>query len=262
VSFAGFRRPWGEAIHRLRSLPPYSLVIDNRTNNAVVMATWLLLKVDLYQAPTPGYLFCSRRPAGSRPQHRLTRLLKLLEGVTGAPVDGAGEIELQPAAMESAAKLLPPGSRYVGLAPGASSRTRCWPLEQFVGLAKWIKSRGWHPVLLLGPSEQDLHEPLRGALPEASFPTGRNDRILGDVQLSLAIGQRLSAAVTMDTGMGHLLAEAGTPLVSLFGPSNPERWAPRGRRRIHIITARPYGGPEIARIPLIAVSGAVEGLMA
>jgi ADP-heptose:LPS heptosyltransferase len=99
------------------------------------------------------------------------------------------------------------------------------------------------------------------ALPDALIPMRRDARTLSDVYLSMAIGARLSAAVAMDTGMGHLLAAVGTPLVSLFGPSNPERWAPVARR-IHIITARPYGGPEIHRIPLTAVEGAVEGLMA
>lgn len=259
---AHLRRPSPATIARLRRLPPFSLVIDHRTDLVTVMTAKATLRTKLYQAASPGYLFCSRRPRGPRPKHKQTQLMGLLEAVTGCPVDGSGEIRLPPAAERDAAELLPHGSRYVGLAPGASSRTRCWPLEQFVGLARWIESRGWHPVLLLGPNEHDLHGPLRSALPGASFPTGRNDRILTDVHLSLAIGQRLSAAVTMDTGMGHLLAEAGTPLVSLFGPSNPERWAPRGRRRIHIISARPYGGPEIARIPLTAVSGAVEGLMA
>ena len=117
-------------------------------------------------------------------------------------------------------------------------------------------------MLLLGPNEQDLREPLRSALPGASFPTSRNARILAEVHLSLAIGRRLSASVTMDTGLGHLLAAAGTPLVSLFGPTNPKRWAPRGRRRILVISSRRYGGREMERIPLTAVSSAVEGLMA
>jgi ADP-heptose:LPS heptosyltransferase len=259
---AHLRRPTPGTIRRLRRLPPYSLVIDHRTDSVTVMTAKLTLRTKLYQAASPGYLFCSRRPRGPRPKHKLTQLMGLLEAVTGCPVDGSGEIQLPAAIEQEAAALLPPGPRYVGLAPGASSRTRCWPLEQFVGLAHWVTARGWHPVLLLGPSEQDLREPLLSALPAALFPAGRNARVLADVQLSLAIGRRLSAAVTMDTGMGHLLAAAGTPLVSLFGPSNPERWAPRGRRRIHIISSRPYGGPEIARIPLTAVSGAVEGLMA
>jgi ADP-heptose:LPS heptosyltransferase len=256
------RWPSPGVIRRLRQLPPFSLVIDHRTDLVTVMTAKLTLRTKLYQAASPGYLFCSRRPAGVRPKHKQTQLIGLLEAVTGCPVDGSGEIDLPAAVEREAAVLLPDGPRYVGLAPGASSRTRCWPLEQFVGLAKWIKTRGWHPVLLLGPDERDLYDPLCSALPEASFPAGRNEQVLADVHLSLAIGHRLSAAVTMDTGIGHLLAAAGTPLVSLFGPSNPERWSPRGRRRIQIISSRPYGGPEIERIPVAAVSGAVEGLMA
>jgi ADP-heptose:LPS heptosyltransferase len=194
--------------------------------------------------------------------HKLIQLMALLEAVTGCPVDGSSDIDLPADAEEHAAELLPDGPRYVGLAPGASTHIRCWPLDQFVGLAKWVESRGWHPVLLLGPNEQDLREPLRSALPGASFPTSRNARILAEVHLSLAIGQPLSAAVTMDTGLGHLLAAAGTPLVCLFGPTNPERWAPRGRRRIHVISSRRYGGREMERVPLTAVSGTFEWLMA
>ena len=59
--------------------------------------------------------------------------------------------------------LLPDGPRYVGLAPGTSTRIRCWPLDRFVSLAKWVQSRGWHPVLLLGPNKQDLREPRRSS---------------------------------------------------------------------------------------------------
>src|SRR5262249_28057594 len=98
VSFAGFRRPWPAAIARLRALPSYALVIDNRTNNGVVLTAKLLLRAHLYQAPTPGYLFCSRRPAGARPRHRLARLLALVGAVAEVPVDGAGEIALPAAA--------------------------------------------------------------------------------------------------------------------------------------------------------------------
>ena len=114
--------------------------------------------------------------------------------------------------------------------------------------------------MLLGPDEQDLRAPLREALPQALFPTGSNGETLTDVRLSLAIGARLSAAVAMDTGIGHLLAAAGTPLVSLFGPSNPERWKPVGSP-LRIVSAHPYGGPEIARTPLTAVSSAVDEMM-
>ena len=257
---ADIRGPSLSAFRHIRNLPRFSLVIDHRTDSLVIMMTKLAIRTKLYQAASPGFLFCSRRPKGARPKHKLGQLMMLLEAVTGSPPDGSGAIELPPAILQEAAALLPQGPRYVGLAPGASSRTRCWPIEQFVGLAKWITARGWSPVMLLGPDERDLRAPLREALPQALFPTGSNGETLTDVRLSLAIGARLSAAVAMDTGIGHLLAAAGTPLVSLFGPSNPERWKPVGSP-LRIVSAHPYGGPEIARIPLTAVSSAVDEMM-
>ena len=117
------------------------------------------------------------------------------------------------------------------------------------------------PVMLLGPDEQDLRAPLREALPQALFPASSNGETLTDVRLTLAVGARLSAAVAMDTGIGHLLAATGTPLVSLFGPSNPERWKAVGGP-VRIVSAQPYGGPEIARIPVTAVSSALDEMMA
>jgi ADP-heptose:LPS heptosyltransferase len=260
VPHAGFRRPWPEAMARLRSLPPYSLVIDNRTNNAVVMATRLLLRAHLYQAPTPGYLFCSRRPGGGRPLHKLARLMKLLEAVTAAPADGAGAIDLPPAAVATAARLLPPGPRYVGLVPGASGPERCWPLERYIELAGRIAGQGAVPAFVLGPVEQKLLAPLRQAVPRALFPGCGATETLKDVELSLALGRRLAAAVSNDTGTGHLLAAAGTPLLSLFGPTDPRVWRPVGAQTA-VIWARDHGGPEMARIPIGAVTAALQELM-
>jgi ADP-heptose:LPS heptosyltransferase len=259
--------PRREAIRRLKALPPFSLVIDHRNGHKTVLATKLLLRTAIYQAATPGYLFCSRRPRGwpFPPLHKLAQLMALLGAVTGTPVDGSGEIDLLPAALAEAMRLLPEGRRYVGLAPGASQRTRCWPLERFIALAGWIEAQAWQPVLLLGPGERDFLAPLREALPRALFPGCGDGETLNDVELALAFGRRFSAAVSHDTGTGHLFAGVGTPLVCLFGPSNPKRWGPvvkpPSEKYLRILRARDYGGAAIEHIPLEAVTSALAALM-
>ena len=40
--------------------------------------------------------------------------------------------------------------------------------------------------------------------------------------------RRLDLFVTGDTGPMHLAAAVGTPIVAVFGPSQPARYAPRG----------------------------------
>jgi ADP-heptose:LPS heptosyltransferase len=260
IAPAGLRRPWGAAIRRLRALGPFSLAIDSRSNNAVVMATRLLLRTDLYQAATPGYLFCSRRPRGFRSPHKLTRLLALLEAVAGCKIDNTGEIPLPPAAIAAAAVLMPEGERYIGLAPGSTNPARIWPLENYIALARWAVAQGWRPVFLLGPFERKMLAPLSEALPGALYPGCESGEPSGDVELSVAVSRRLAAGVGHDTGTSHLMAAAGVPLVTLFGPSKDRIWAPHARQAV-ILRSRDFGGPEIERIPLAAVQAAVGRLL-
>jgi ADP-heptose:LPS heptosyltransferase len=258
---AGLRRPWLAARRRLHDLPRFGLAIDHRSNNAVIAATRLLLPADIYQAATPGYLFCRYRPAGARPRHKLARLMALLEAVAGCPVDGSGEIDVPAVTGAGAAVLLPEGRCYVGIAPGASGPPRYWPLERQIALADWIAEQGWQPVILLGPMESHMLAPLRQALPGALFPGCEEGGTLADIDLWLALGRRLSAAVSNDTGTGHLLGESGVPLLSLFGPTDPRVWAPVTKRG-RVLWSRDYGGPEMHRIPLADVKAAVAALMA
>jgi len=39
----------------------------------------------------------------------------------------------------------------------------------------------------------------------------------------------IDALVAGDTGVGHLAAALGTPVITLFGPTDPRLTAPRGR---------------------------------
>src|SRR5207302_2447188 len=55
----------------------------------------------------------------------------------------------------------------------------------------------------------------------------------------------------------HLLAAGGAPMVSLYGPTRPEKYAPFARSLI-CLKAQDYGSSRIDAIPLAAVAAAVE----
>jgi ADP-heptose:LPS heptosyltransferase len=75
--------------------------------------------------------------------------------------------------------------------------------------------------------------------------------------LTIALARRLVAAVANDSGTGHMLAAAGVPLISLFGPTAPEKFAPYSNT-LTVIRAQAYGGEQMAAIPLDPVADAVE----
>jgi ADP-heptose:LPS heptosyltransferase len=196
-------------------------------------------------------------PLPLRPPLLVDKLLGLAAAAAARPVTVANPIPLPSALRARAAQLLPSGPAYVGLSPGAGNKGtgKCWPLDAFVALAKRQAERGRVPVFLLGPEEREWVALLRASVPAALFPEQVGPA--GGPSLVAALGERLSAAVANCSGTGHLLAAGGAPMVSLFGPTRPEKYAPFARSLI-CLKAQDYGSARIAAIPFDAVAAAVE----
>ncbi|MGA2737844.1 MAG: glycosyltransferase family 9 protein [Bryobacteraceae bacterium] len=99
---------------------------------------------------------------------------------------------------------------FAAIHPFAGSPKKRWPLERFQELARLLARR--MPVeWCAGP--QDV------------LPGARRFEDLYE------LGCRLASAriyIGNDSGPTHLAAAVGTPVVALFGPSDPAVWAPRG----------------------------------
>jgi ADP-heptose:LPS heptosyltransferase len=212
------------------------------------------------------YALSNARPPRAlplRPPRLVDKLLGLAAAAAGHPIAVPNPIPLPTAYRARAAELLPAGAAYIGLSPGAGNQGtgKCWPLESFVAVARTQVERGRLPVFLLGPEEREWHGMLRAAVPQAVFPEQRNTAVatgaIGGPCLVAALGERLAVAVANCSGTGHLLAAGGAPMVSLYGPTRPEKYAPFARALI-CLKAQDYGSGRIDAIPLDAVLAAVE----
>jgi ADP-heptose:LPS heptosyltransferase len=207
------------------------------------------------------------RPLPVRPPRLVDKLLGLAAAAAGNPIAVPNPIPLPQQWRAREASLLPAGPHYVGLSPGAGNQEtgKCWPLGAFVAVASAQVERGRVPVFLLGPEESEWQGSLREAVPEALFPEQRNRATTpGEISgpcLVAALGERLSAAVANCSGTGHLLAAGGAPMVSLYGPTRPEKYAPFARALI-CLKAQDYGSGSIDAIPVDAVLTAIERQMA
>ena len=108
------------------------------------------------------------------------------------------------------------------LNPGGNAEAKRWPAERFAALASYLAEHHHLRVLLNGsPGERDLVASIaaqcRGADPVLLPEHGINLSILK------AVIARSVVMVTNDTGPRHIAAAVGTPLVTLFGPTDP-RW--------------------------------------
>lgn len=249
-----------------RPLPDrsFDLIIDTQR---VALASLALHRIrhKALISPFAHFLFSSARPCRGYkfPPGMQRQLLDLLEIATGEslPTPTHLDLAIAPEFRETASRLLPDGSTYVGLAPGAGGLPKCWPLDSFVALAKRQLVVGRVPVFILGPAEAGWDRTLRDQVPTARFPLqdeeGIGARLGFPPELTIALAGRLAAAVSNDSGTGHMLAIGGAPMVSLYGRTVAEKFLPM-TERLTIIRAQDFGGRELATIPVEPVADAVD----
>ncbi|MDE2333188.1 MAG: lipopolysaccharide heptosyltransferase family protein [Rhodospirillales bacterium] len=241
---AGLRRALG---------PRLDLLIDTQTHVGTTLAL-RLLRPRRFVTAAAGYWLSDRRPRALRPRRVVERLLLLLELATGREPDASGAVELPASAKAQAAALLPGEVRRVALVLGAGGRHKAWPLGRHIELARALVVRGIEPVAIAGPAEADLVGAFREAVPEAAMPLQQIPP--AGPELTIALAARCAAGVAGDCGGGHMLAAADIALVSLFGPTDPAKFAPWCAHST-IVRAQDHGGPDMAAIPLAAVLAAL-----
>ena len=115
----------------------------------------------------------------------------------------------------------PQNLRKILLHPGAGSIRKRWALSNFLIVESMLKAAGLKPEFVLGPAERDLAE----ALQQRDRPLYILDDLLDLVVLLKSAG----GYIGNDSGASHLAAYSGLATTVIFGPADPERWAPIGR---------------------------------
>jgi len=131
------------------------------------------------------------------------------------------------AAHENAARLLAgSGPPLIGVHVSGGRAIKQWPVERFADVARrFVEHLGATIVLSGSASDRAMVETVKSALPGPHVVD-----VAGHVDLLTLAGviERLDLLVTGDTGPMHLAVAVGTPVVAVFGPSDPARYAPRG----------------------------------
>jgi ADP-heptose:LPS heptosyltransferase len=113
----------------------------------------------------------------------------------------------------------------VAIHPGSGSRKKLWPVENFLDLAARVTGNlRLKTILLVGPAEGEYLGSGLGWMRSMS-PIWAEDLPLIHVASLL---DRCRCYIGNDSGITHLAAAVGIPTVSLFGPTDPEIWGPRG----------------------------------
>ncbi len=136
-------------------------------------------------------------------------------------------------------------SRVVIYHPGAGKAANRWPAHLFARLADELSaSVPASTVITSGPMDDEPVKGMIGAL-HTRYEVIKNQPIR-DVASALHYADLV---VSNDTGIMHVAAAVGTPVLSLFGPTDPGEWAPTGERDRYIRG----GDMDIGNIPFDVV---------
>ncbi|MCL5024577.1 MAG: glycosyltransferase family 9 protein [Nitrospirae bacterium] len=119
-------------------------------------------------------------------------------------------------------------THVIALHPGSGGKRKCWPVENYLALAERLLKRPDSLVVIFsGPAEETrLKEDMDG------FVRGHERTVhVQDRELALVAALLGSCALYVgnDSGITHLAAAVKTPVIALFGPTDPCIWAPAGR---------------------------------
>ncbi|MBA3915780.1 MAG: glycosyltransferase family 9 protein [Acidobacteriales bacterium] len=109
---------------------------------------------------------------------------------------------------------------FVVLNPGAGWGAKQWPAERYGQLALALAGRGLRCVVNGSGAESALVQKVVAA------SAGTAEALTGSLGQLIAITRRAGLFVGGDTGPLHLAAAVGTPVVAIFGPTNPARNGP------------------------------------
>jgi ADP-heptose:LPS heptosyltransferase len=266
IEYAGIGLHPSELLGRPLGGRRFDLVIDTQRIFWASLSLWRVPH-KTFISPAARFLLSSKKPPpGYRfPKSMQRQMLDLLEIAAGRPFPSPDrlDLDLDAGLHADAARLLPDGPVYVGLAPGSGGPPKCWPLERFIALARAQVERGRAPVFILGPQEVAWTAGLRDAVPQALFPL-QGDGVEAAHGFSplftIALVKRLAMAVSNDSGVNHMLAIAGLPLVSLYGVTTPAKFPPMGAD-IAFLHAGDFGGREMSFIPVGAVIDAADAVL-
>jgi heptosyltransferase-2 len=145
--------------------------------------------------------------------------LALPDGVT-MELEYTEQDELKAKEVISAARL-DRTTRYAILNPGGNNPAKRWPIERYAQLADHLTQAHGLRVLLNGsPAEAELCDQIIAHAKSDAVSLPKLGNTLGALK---PIIDRAAIMITNDTGPRHIAAALGTPLVSLFGPTDP-RW--------------------------------------
>ncbi len=175
-------------------------------------------------------------------QHELDNYRSLLKAM-GVPTERLPRIDLTDSAhiaLEEAKWKKPFAVLHLWSGSATWSHLKEWPRDRWLELARWLNGKGLAVCLTGGKSDAERTQDF---MADCQWPDASIESLCGlPFPKLLAILQKATLVVSIDTSITHMAAALGTRVLSLHGPSHSKRWGPIGRRAYAIDSTCPGCG--------------------
>jgi heptosyltransferase-1 len=238
------RESWANVIATVRELRAthYEAAIDFQSLYRSAILGWLSgaprrVGFDSQYARERGAALFYTQCVTPRREHKVEHNLELVESLGARTSEVCFPLPANPRAEEEVERILRAKGvgEYFVLSPGGGWRSKCWPAEKYGALHHALAERyGWRGVISFGPGEQDLAEIVRR-------DAGSPDPLIEQFNLRQLVPllRRAKFLVAADTGPLHVASALGTPVVGLYGPTDPARNGPYSPRDVVVRNAAP-----------------------
>ncbi len=142
-----------------------------------------------------------------------------------------------------------------GLHPGAAKPGNRWPAERFAEVARRLYREYRNGlVVTIGPRDSAVFEQLTSLLDVPHLFI--RDEPIRNVAATI---NRLDFFLSNDTGPLHIAGALRSPVLGLFGPTDPRQWAPPGRSNHYLAskdgTIDSIGAEEVISMSRIIIAG-------
>jgi len=141
-----------------------------------------------------------------------------------------------------------PDKNYIGfsLTQGNVYRKKGWPLNKVIKLSEELVKNNKIPVFLIEKKDQELKNKIKDSVPSALFP--EHETSLNSPALVTCLGTRMDLVITIDNGIMHMLSLSKVPMISLFGPTDPLKFAPKYKNSKVLDTKKIYKSKDASDI--------------
>ena len=226
----------------------FDLIIDiqSKIRNTLILKRIPTLN---FYSSTYGYFFCTTKKEYIRSSNVNEKTLLNLEKFFETSIKKINyDLRTLNTSLIDEAKKLLPNNNYIGfsLTHANEKRIKHWPLNKFIDLANIIETKNKIPVFFVEKTNQEIINEIKSKVPKALFPEHQSS--LASPALVTVLASRLEMAISIDNGIMHMMSLSDVPMIVLFGPTKPEKFAPKKDKIIILDSKKLYKTSDISKI--------------